>query len=89
MYEWLYCQRRSTVSVRNRSYMRYIRRTRIDALMRVCIMHSRLIRLKMQLAYRFNRRVTTLTTHSGGNRTNKVDDRRNLYVLGLPFALTK
>jgi len=28
-------------------------------------------------------------THLGGNRTNKVDDRRNLYVLGLPFALTK
>lgn len=28
-------------------------------------------------------------SHPTGNRTNKVDDRRNLYVLGLPFALTK
>ena len=88
MYEWLHRQWRSIVSVGCRLYMRYIWRVRIDALLRIHYAAS-ICLIEVKNTDSFNRRVTALMSHLTGNRTNKLDDRRNLYVLGLPFTLTK
>jgi hypothetical protein len=48
-------------------------------------------RLSTTYQFLFRRSVSALTMSAPSNRVDKngADDRRNLYVLGLPFALTK